>query len=57
MPRKKKNTIQEQTRINKKTNVQEKIEDEALKQLEKRKRARLRTRGPYRKANIETQRD
>jgi len=36
---------------------QKKIEDEALKQLEKRKRARIRTRGPYRKANIETQRN
>jgi len=32
----------------------EEIEDEALKQAEERRKARLRTRGPYRKARIET---
>jgi len=31
----------------------EEIEDEVLKQVEKRKKARVRTRGPYRKALIE----
>ncbi|MDH5770539.1 MAG: hypothetical protein OEZ25_04540 [Candidatus Bathyarchaeota archaeon] len=31
----------------------EDMENEVLKQVEKRKKARLRTRGPYRKAHIE----
>ena len=30
----------------------EETEDEVLKKVEKRKKARLRTRGPYRKANV-----
>jgi len=30
----------------------EETEDEVLKKIEKRKKARLRTRGPYRKANV-----
>jgi hypothetical protein len=33
------------------TNKLEEIEDEALVNLEKRKKARLRTRGPYRKTS------
>ena len=38
---------------NKNANTPEEVEDEALKEIEKKKKARLRTRGPYRKARIE----
>jgi len=38
---------------NKDASAPEEIEDETLKKVEKRKKARLRTRGPYRKARIE----
>jgi hypothetical protein len=38
------------------SSVLEKIEDEALNQTEKKKKAKRRTRGPYRKADIKTQR-
>jgi len=37
-----------------KANVLKEIEDEALRRAEERKKARLRTRGPYRKARVET---
>jgi nicotinamidase/pyrazinamidase len=39
--------------VSEKTNTIEKIEQESLKQAEERKKARLRTKGPYRKAHVE----
>jgi hypothetical protein len=36
-----------------KTNSQEGVEDKALGKEEKKKKARLRTRGPYRKSHVD----
>jgi len=38
---------------NRKAEAPEEIEDEALQKINRKKKARLRTRGPYRKALIE----
>ena len=47
--------LEKKSSSKKKTNVLEEIEDDALRRAEERKKARLRTRGPYRKACVETQ--
>ena len=42
--------------VNRKAEAPEEIEDEALQKIDRKKKARLRTRGPYRKALIEKSR-
>jgi hypothetical protein len=50
-------TAEEDTHSERKAEAAEEIEDETLRETDKKKKARLRTRGPYRKALIEKQRD
>jgi hypothetical protein len=57
MPRNKKHSItDENMTANDTESVADELEDDALREVDKRKKARLRTRGPYRQANLKTQR-
>jgi hypothetical protein len=58
MPRNEKHsTTDENMTANDTESVADELEDEALREVDKRKKARLRTRGPYRQANLKTQRE
>jgi hypothetical protein len=57
-PRNEKPSIADENMTTKdKESVADELEDEALREVDKRKKARLRTRGPYRQANLKTQRE
>jgi hypothetical protein len=51
------NAVKEDARTERNAEASEEIEDETLRETDRKKKARLRTRGPYRKALIEKQHD